>query len=67
MSVPGKMCRVPGEFQRDFYKEMEDAVFVLQRENKMNISDTFTKLTTFLTGSGLIQTVHIKCISAPVI
>ena len=36
MSVPGKMCKVSEEFQRDFYREMEDAVFVLQRENKMN-------------------------------
>ena len=41
-------------------------LFVLHRENKMNISDTFTKPTTFLTGSGLIQMVHIKCTSAPV-
>ena len=41
-------------------------LFVLQRENKINTSDTFTKPTTFLTGSGLIQMVHIKCISAPV-
>ena len=48
-------------------RRMEDAgFFVLQRENKMNTSDTFTKPTTFLTGSGLIQMVHIKCISAPV-
>ena len=39
-------------------------LFVLQRENKMNTSDTFTKPTTFLTGLGLIQMVHIKCISA---
>ena len=44
-------------------QRMEDAAFVLQRENKMNTSDTFTKLTTFLTGSGLIQMVHIKCTS----
>ena len=41
-------------------------LFVLQTENKINTSDTFTKPTTFLTGSGLIQMVHIKCISAPV-
>ena len=25
--VPGKMCKVPGEFQRDFCREMEDAAF----------------------------------------
>ena len=61
------MCRVPGEFQRDFYREMEDAAFCpTERENQMNTSDTFTKPTTFLTGLGLIQMVHIKGISAPV-
>ena len=44
-------------------QRMEDTVFVLQRENKMNTFDTFTKPTTFLTGSGLIQMAHIKCTS----
>ena len=38
-------------------------LFVLQRE-KMNTFDTFTKPTIFLTGSDLIQMVHIKYISA---
>ena len=47
MSVPGKMCKVPGEFKGDFCREMEDAAFVLQRENKINTSDTLTKPTTF--------------------
>ena len=47
MSVPGKMCKVPGEFQRDFCREIEDAAFFLQRENNINTSDTFTKPTTF--------------------
>ena len=36
-------------------------LFVLQRENKINTSDTFKNI---LTGSGLIQMVHIKCKSA---
>ena len=27
MSVTGSMCKVPGEFQRDFCREMEDAAF----------------------------------------
>ena len=66
MSVPAKMCRVSGEFQRDFCREMEDAAFCPTERNKMNTSDTFTKPTSFLTGSGVIQLVHIKCISAPV-
>ena len=39
-------------------------LFVLQRENKINTSETFTMPTTFLTGSGLIQIVQIKCTSA---
>ena len=39
-------------------------LFVLQRENKINTSDTFTKPTKSLTGLGLIQMVHIKCTSA---
>ena len=47
-------------------QRIEDAAFCPQRENKINTSDTFTKPTTFLTGSGLIQMVHIKCVSAPV-
>ena len=39
-------------------------LFVLQRENKIkNTSYTFTNI---LTGSGLIQMVHIKCTSAKV-
>ena len=44
MSVPGKMCKVPGEFQRDFCREMEDAAFC---PTEMNTSDTFTKPKTF--------------------
>ena len=47
MSVPGKMCKVPGEFQRDFCREMEDAAFCPTERNEMNTSDTFTKPTTF--------------------
>ena len=39
-------------------------LFVLQRENKINTYGTFTRPTTFLTGSGLIQIVQIKCTSA---
>ena len=67
MSVPGNMSKAPGEFQRNFCREMENTAFCpTERENKMNTSDTFTKPTTFLTGSGLIQMAHIKCTSAPV-
>ena len=46
-------------------------LFVLQRENKMNTSNTlnvlackFYKANNILTGSGLIQMVHIKCTGA---
>ena len=40
-------------------------LFVLQRENKMNTSNTFIyKANNILTGSGLIQIVHIKCTGA---
>ena len=60
------MCMVSGEFQRDFAEKLRMQLFVLQRENKMNTSDTFSKPTSFLTGSSLIQMVHIKCISVPV-
>ena len=49
-----------------FAEKWRMQLFVLQRENKMNTSDTFTKPTTFLTGSGLIQMMHIKCTSVPV-
>ena len=42
-----KVCKVPGEFQRDFCREWRIELFVLQGENKMNTSDTFTKPTTF--------------------
>ena len=35
MSVPGNMCKVPGEFQRDFCREWRMELFVLQRENMM--------------------------------
>ena len=66
MSVPGNMCKAPGEFPETFAEKWRMQLFVLGRENKMNTSDTFTKPTTFLTGSGLIQMVHIKCTSAPV-
>ena len=41
-------------------------LFVAERENKMNTSDTFTKANNILTGSGSSQMVHIKCISTPV-
>ena len=66
MSVPGKMCRVPGNSRETFAEKWRMQLFVLQRENKMKTSDTFTKPTTFLTASGLIQMVHIKSIGAPV-
>ena len=55
-----------GISRETFAEKWRMQLFVLQRENKMNTSDTFTKPTTFLTGSGLIQMVHIKCTSAPV-
>ena len=42
-------------------QRMEDAAFVLERENKMSTFDTFTKANKILTGSGLIQMVHIRC------
>ena len=58
MSVPGNMCKAPGEFPERLAEKWRMQLFVLQRENKMNTSDTFTKPTTFLTGSGLIQMVH---------
>ena len=63
MSVPGNMCKAPGEFPE---RLLQDAAFCPTERNTMNTSDTFTKPTTFLTGSGLIQMVHIKCTSAPV-
>ena len=66
MCVSGKMCRVPGDSKETFAEKWRIQLSVLERENKMNTSDTFTKPTTFLTASGLIQMVHIKCISAPV-
>ena len=66
MSVPGNMCKAPGEFSERLLQRNGGCSFLSYRENKMTTSDTFTKPTTFLTGSGLIQMVHIKCTSAPV-
>ena len=66
MSVPGKCAGFQGNSRETFAEKWRMQLFVLQRENKMNTSDTFTKPTTFLSGSGLIQMVHIKCISAPI-
>ena len=66
MSVPGKCAAFQGNSRETFAEKWRMQLFVLQRENKMNTSDTFTKPTTFLTGSGLIQMVHIKYISASV-
>ena len=66
MSVPGNMCRFQENSRETFAEKWRMQHFVLQRENKMNTSDTFTMPTTFLIGSGLIQMVHIKYISAPV-
>ena len=66
MSVHGKCAGFQGNSRETSTEKRRMQLFVLQRENKMNTSDTFTKPTTFLTGSGLIQMVHIKCISAPI-
>ena len=66
MSVPGKCAGFQGNSRETFAEKTRMQLFVLQRENKMNTSDTFTKPTTFLTGSDLIPMVHIKCISAPI-
>ena len=65
MSVPGKCVGYQGNSRETFTEKWRMQLFVLQREYKMNTSDTFTKPTTFLTGLGLIQMVHIKCISVP--
>ena len=46
MSVPGKLQGSRGIPERPLQR-MEDAAFVLERENKMNTFDTFTKLTRF--------------------
>ena len=56
-------ARLQGNSRETFAEKWRVQLFVLQRENKMNTSDTFTKPTTF---PGLIQMVHVKCISAPV-
>ena len=66
MSVPGKCAGFQGNSRQTFAEKWRMQLFVPQRENKMNTSDTFTKPTTFLTGSGLILMVNIKCISAPI-
>ena len=64
MSAPGKRAGFQGNSRETFAEKWRMQFFVLQRENKMNTSDTFTKSTTFLTGSDWIQMVHIKYISA---
>ena len=61
-----KIAEFQGNSRETFAEKWRMHLFVLQRENKMNMSDTFTKPTTFLTGSDLIQMVHIKYISASV-
>ena len=66
MSDPGKCAGLQRNSRETFAEKWRMHLFVLQRENKMNTPDTFTKPTTFLTGSDLIQMVHIKCLSAPV-
>ena len=45
MSVPGKCARLQGDSRETF---AENGAFVLQRENKINTSDTFTKPTFLL-------------------
>ena len=57
MSVPGKCARFQGNSRETFAEKWRMQLFVLQRENKMNTSD---KANNILTGSGLIQMVHIK-------
>ena len=45
MSVPGKMCKVPGEFQRPLQRLLQRnggcIEVVLERKSKTNTSDTF--------------------------
>ena len=47
MSVPGKCVRFQGNSTETFAEKWRMQLFVLQRENEMNTSDTFTKPTTF--------------------